>query len=151
MSSDVVDDGDLRARADAALLVGLQHALGAELIDTDDPTAGVRFPVRGLAVTPAGTLHAGALNAVIELAGYLAVAPTLGPGEHAVTHAISTQFVRAAPRDVWVLVYGELVKRGRGVAFVTATAVLSDSPSTVIATSQVTKSVIVAPIGNGAG
>jgi uncharacterized protein (TIGR00369 family) len=69
--------------------VNLQQALAAELIDAADPAAGVRFPVRGLAVTPAGALHGGALNAIMELAGYIAVAPTLADGEH----AVATQFI----------------------------------------------------------
>ncbi|MBF6174431.1 PaaI family thioesterase [Nocardia blacklockiae] len=148
MSSEAVADNAIRARADAALQVPLQRALGAELIDAADPSGGVRFPVRDLAVTPAGTLHAGALNTILELAGYLAVAPTLAAGEHAVTHAIAAQFVRAAPRDVWVRVYGELTKRGRTLAFVTVTATLEDSPATVIATGQITKSVVAAPGGS---
>ncbi|RDI52956.1 PaaI family thioesterase [Nocardia mexicana] len=143
-------EADYRARVDAALRVELQRALGAELIDTADPAAGVRFPVRGLAATPAGTLHAGALNAIAELAGYLAVAPTLGPGEHAVTHAIATQVIRAAPRDAWVHVCSALSKRGRTLAFVTATATLDAPGSTVIGTSQITKS-IVADRTDGAG
>ncbi|MBB5912550.1 acyl-coenzyme A thioesterase PaaI-like protein [Nocardia transvalensis] len=74
---------------------------------------GVRFPVRDLAA-----------------------------GEHAVTHATATQFVRAAPGESWVRVRGELTRRGRTLAFVTATATLDDSPSTVIATSRITKSII---------
>ncbi|WP_198036827.1 PaaI family thioesterase [Nocardia sp. BMG51109] len=149
MTSGAVDD-ELRARVDGALRVELQRTLGAELVDPADPAAGVRFPVAGLSVTPSGTLHAGALNAIIELAGYLVVAPTLTRGEHAVTHAISTQFVRAAPRDSWVRVSGVLAKRGRSLAFVTATATAEEPPSTVIATSQITKSIIADP-GNGAG
>ena len=52
------------------------------------------LPVAGLAVTPAATAHAAALGAAIELAGYLAVLPTLTVSQHAVTHQISTQYLR---------------------------------------------------------
>lgn len=68
---------ELLMRARPALDVALQHALGAELIDPADPTGGVCFTVEELALTPAGTLHAAALVAVAELAGHLAVLPTL--------------------------------------------------------------------------
>lgn len=86
----------LVARAEAASAVALPHALGVEFLDPGDPTRGVRLPVRGLAVTPSGTLHAAALGAALELAAYLAVAPTLTVAEHAVTHHIAAQHLRAA-------------------------------------------------------
>src|SRR5258708_14412460 len=62
MASGVADDSAYAARVRAALEVNLQQALAAELIDAADPAAGVRFPVRGLAVTPAGALHGGRLT-----------------------------------------------------------------------------------------
>lgn len=144
MASGAADDSAYAARVRAALEVNLQQALAAELIDGSDPAAGVRFPVRGLAVTPAGALHGGALNAIFELAGYIAVAPTLAHGEHAVTHAIATQFIRAAPADAWVCVRATLSRRGRNLAFVTATATLDDSAAPVIGHSQITKSIVTA-------
>ncbi|MEU4431028.1 PaaI family thioesterase [Nocardia rhamnosiphila] len=128
-------------RVGAALEVNLQRSLNPELVDLADPAAGVRFPVRGLALTPFGTLHAGALGAIIELAAYLAVAPTLAADEHAVTTSIATQFVRAAPAEHWVTVRGELTRRARRIAFVVVTATL-DGTDQVIATGQVTKSVV---------
>jgi len=77
---------DLLARAEAALAVALTDALGVEFVDPSAPLDGVVLPVAGLAVTPAATAHAAALGAAIELAGYLAVLPTLTASQHAVTH-----------------------------------------------------------------
>jgi uncharacterized protein (TIGR00369 family) len=132
-------------RARLALEVALAHALGAELVDSADPTAGVRFPVSGLAITPAGTLHAAALAAVVELAGYLAVLPTLESTEHAVTHAISTQYLRAARAGDWVYVVGTLTKRTRTLAFVSVAAVLEGAgQERLVAHSQLTKSIVAA-------
>lgn len=134
---------ELAARAEPALRVALQHALGIELIDELNVGAGVRFPVTGLAVTPAGTLHAAALTAIIEAAGFLAVLPTLGEKEHAVTNMISTQYLRPARAGEWVHVIGTLSRRARTLAFVSVLAYLDRSdPSTLIAQSQLTKSVI---------
>ena len=109
-------------RALEALEVALPRALGASLRDPADAGAGVVFPVVGLAVTPMGTLHAAALAAVVEAAGFLAVLPTLGPDEHAVTHHIATQLVRPALARQRVEVLGRLERRTRGLAFVSVTA-----------------------------
>ena len=135
---------DHPSRAEQALKVALQHALRAELVDAADPPAGLRFPVTGLSVTPAGTLHAAALAAIIETAGYLAVLPTLGDDEHAVTNSISTQYLRAAPADSWVRVTGTLGRRARTLAFVSVAAHLETDGalSDLVAQSQITKSVI---------
>jgi acyl-coenzyme A thioesterase PaaI-like protein len=129
----------LLARAAAARAVALPHALGVELVDPADPLAGVAFDVAGIALTPAATLHAAALAAVLELAGYLAVLPTLTVAEHAVTHQISTQYLRAGRAGDRVRVVGSLLRRSRALAFVTVTA---HGPADVVAQSQITKSVV---------
>lgn len=127
-------------RAALALAVPLQSALGAELADPADVGRGVRFPVTGLALTPAGTLHGGALSGVLELAGYLAVLPELAETEHAVAHAIATQLVGAAREGDVVTVQGTLVRRARQIAFVSVTATVAGSRA--VAQSQITKSIV---------
>ncbi len=134
---------DLAARARPALQVALQQALGAEFVDAADPTAGLRFPVTGLALTPAGTMHAAALAAVIETAGYLAVLPTLGENEHAVTNSIATQYLRPARAGDWVCATGTLSRRARTLAFVAVRSYLGSPDGDLLAQSQITKSVIV--------
>ena len=132
---------DLLARAEAALAVALPDALGVELCDPADPLAGVEFRVAGIAVTPAATVHASALGAAMELAGYLAVLPTLTAAEHAVTHQISTQYLRAARVGDRVRVHATLLRRTRALAFVSVTAHgAGDAP--VVAHGQITKSVV---------
>ncbi|PVZ13161.1 PaaI family thioesterase [Actinomycetospora cinnamomea] len=133
---------DLLARAEAALAVALPEALGLEFVDPYAPLDGVVLPVAGIAVTPAATAHGAALGAAIELAGYLAVLPTLSAAQHAVTHQISTQYLRQARAGRRVRVVGRLARRGREVAFVTVTASLEDGPDRPVALSQVTKSVV---------
>ena len=133
---------DLLARAEAALAVALPKALGVELCDPADPLAGVAFPVAGIAVTPAATAHASALAAAMELAGYLAVLPTLTVAEHAVTHQISTQYLRAARAGERVRVDATLLRRTRALAFVTVTARCVGPDAPVVAHGQITKSVV---------
>ena len=129
----------LLARAEAALAVALPDALGVELLDPADPLAGVGLEVAGIAVTPAATAHASALAAAMELAGYLAVLPTLTVAEHAVTHQISTQYLRAARAGERVRVHATLLRRTRALAFVDVTA---DGPTDAVAHGQITKSVV---------
>lgn len=141
---------DLVTRAEAAAAVALPDALGVEFLDHDDPLVGVRFTVRGLAVTPAATLHSAALGAAMELAGYLAVLPTLDVAEHAVSHHVATQHLRPAHAGQVVRVTGHLDRRGRGLAFVSTTAEIDEAAGasarsgrrSVVALAQITKSIV---------
>ena len=77
----------------------------------------------GIAVTPAATACTPRPSAAaMELAGYLAVLPTLTAAEHAVTHQISTQYLRAARVGDRVRVHATLLRRTRALAFVSVTA-----------------------------
>lgn len=133
---------DLLARAEAALAVALPDALGVEFVDPCAPLDGVVLPVAGIAVTPAATAQSAALAAAIELAGYLAVLPTLTAAQHAVTHQISTQYLRPARAGRRVRVVGKLARRARELAFVSVTASLVDGPDRPVALSQVTTSIV---------
>jgi acyl-coenzyme A thioesterase PaaI-like protein len=129
----------LSDRVQAALDIPLQSALGARPADAAQPTEGLVFPVTGLAINPGGTLHAGALGAILELQGFLTLLPELADDEHAVTHHISTQLLSPGKRDEEVLVTAVLERRTRRLGFVTATATVGDR---LVARSQITKSVI---------
>lgn len=126
-------------RAEAALTIPLQRALDARPVDPADPAAGVRFPVAGLAINPGGTLHAGALGAIMELTGFLALLPHLSDSEHAVTHHISTQILSPGREGEQVLVTAVVERRTRRLGFVTATATVGER---LLARAQITKSVI---------
>lgn len=129
----------LAERAAAALAVPLQRALDARAVSPTDPAAGVVFPVAGLAINPGGTLHAGALGAVMELTGFLALLPHLTDAEHAVTHHISTQILSPGRAGEEVTVTAAVERRTRRLGFVTATAMVGGR---LVARSQITKSVI---------
>jgi acyl-coenzyme A thioesterase PaaI-like protein len=129
----------LLARARRALAVPLAAALGAELLDDDDPAGGARCVVAGIADNGGGSAHAAALAALLELAGYLALAPTLATDEHAVTHAVALQLIGAAPVGATVEARGALDRRTRRTAFVTAAATVDGA---VVARAQLTKTVV---------
>lgn len=126
-------------RAARALAIPLQDALQARPADPADPTAGLVLPVTGLAINPGGTLHAGALGAILELTAFLALLPELAATEHAVTHHISTQILSPGREGEEVLVTAVLERRTRRLGFLTATATVGGR---LVARSQVTKSVI---------
>lgn len=138
----------LHDRARQALGVALPQAMAVELADPDDPLAGVTIVADGLALTPYGTLHGAALAAAVELAGFLAVMPTLEADQHAVTHQIATQYLRAAAAGQRVLVRGRLDRRTRSLGFVTVDAHVvghdgaSDDEPVLVARSQITKSIV---------
>jgi acyl-coenzyme A thioesterase PaaI-like protein len=134
-----MNDTELRARAEAALAIPLQVALHARPIDPDRPADGLEFPVTGLAINPGGTLHAGALGAIVEVSGLLALLPALAANEHAVTHHIATQILSAGREGDLVRVTAVLERRTRRLGFVSATAMVGDR---LLARSQITKSVI---------
>jgi acyl-coenzyme A thioesterase PaaI-like protein len=130
---------ELRARTGAVLAIPLQVALHARPVDPERPGDGLEFPVTGLALNPGGTLHAGALGAIMELSGLLALLPELAATEHAVTHHIATQILSAGREGDVVRVTAVLERRTRRLGFVSATAVAGDR---LLARSQITKSVI---------
>ena len=134
-----MNDAELRARIDAVLAIPLQVALHARPVDPDRPADGLQFPVTGLALNPGGTLHAGALGAIMELTGLLVLLPALAVDEHAVTHHIATQILSAGREGDVVRVTAALERRTRRLGFVTATAVVGDR---LLARSQITKSVV---------
>ena len=128
-----------RERIGQALTVPLTSALGCFLLDPDDPAAGVAFVPGELADSGNGGVHATALAAVLEVAGYFVVLPTLGEDEHAVTHASALQVLGGASRGYRVEARAQLDRRTKRLAFVSAAATVD---GTVVATAQLTKSVV---------
>jgi acyl-coenzyme A thioesterase PaaI-like protein len=126
-------------RARLALAVPLAAAVGAELLDERDPQAGVAFTVGGLTDDGGGFVHASALAGVLELAGQLALIPYLTPDEHAVTRTLGLQLMAAPGTGALVAASGEVDRRGRRLAFVTATATVAGQ---VVARAQLVQSVV---------
>ncbi|MEI4272133.1 DUF4442 domain-containing protein [Klenkia sp. LSe6-5] len=126
-------------RAHLALSVPLVAALGLQLLDPAHPEAGVRLPVSGLTGNGAGSAHASALVGALELAAYLALAPSLTADEHAVPSVVSLQLVAAAPAGMWVEATADLDRRDPRTAALSAVARLGDD---VVARAQITMSVV---------
>lgn len=125
---------------------GLKAAFGQPLIqfleaapvDFSDPAAGLVATVTGQAVNGAGFLHGGAIAALLELAAWMALYPTLDATESATTHAFSATYVEPAQLGQEVHAVGSVIRRGRRLAFVTASMTASGR---TVATALVTKSI----------
>ena len=139
MDDDLLTGVTLTARARLALDVPLTVALGITAIDPDNPTTGVAITVDGIADTGLGGVHASALAAAMETAGYLALLPHLRVGEHAVTHSVTLGLVAAAPPGARVEARGEVDRRTRRLAFV---SVVARVEGTIVARAQLVKSVV---------
>lgn len=129
----------LHERAALALGLRLPAALGVRLLDAADPARGAVLEVTDLAANGAGGAHAGALSVLLEVAGYLALAPALTTAEHAVTHSAATTFVGVAREGQQVRASGVLDRRAARLAFVAVTAHVGED---VVARSSLVKSVV---------
>ena len=126
-------------RVQGVLDIPLHRFLSVSLLDEDDPSAGIAFPVDTAAQNQVGLLHGGVVTTLLDVASYLALLPDLGDGEHAVTHDMSVQLLRPVPGGSRVEVRGTVLRRGRAVAFLRAEAVADGQ---VVAAAQVTKTLV---------
>src|SRR4051794_21603650 len=106
--------------------IPLHRFLGMRLADESDPSAGVVLDVTGPSLNQADLLHGGVVTALLDVAAYLALAPSLGPGEHAVTHDMSVQLLRPVPAGAQVVLRGQVLRLGRQVVFLRAEACVGD-------------------------
>ena len=138
MPTDVPPSPDA-ARVEGVLAIPLHRFLGVALLDADDPSAGISFPVGPAAQNNVGVLHGGVVTALLDVASYLALLPHLGPTENAVTHDLSVSLLRPVAADSRVEVSGTVLRRGRAVAFLRAEARVDGR---IVAAAQVTKTLV---------
>ncbi|MBN1092227.1 PaaI family thioesterase [Blastococcus sp. TML/M2B] len=110
-----------------------------QLRDPADPSAGIWFPVDGPAQNQVGVLHGGVIYTLMDVAGFLALLPSLSDEEHAVTHDLTVSLMRPVAAGKRVDLTGTVLRRGRAVAFLRAEATVDGE---VVAAAQVTKSVV---------
>lgn len=130
---------DMASRVRAILEIPLHRFLGLQLTDVDDPAGGVVLDVTGPSLNQAHLLHGGIVMALLDVASYLALAPSLAAGEHAVTHDMSVQLLRPVQAGVRLRLRGEVLRSGRKVAFLRADARVD---GIVVAAAQVTKTLM---------
>lgn len=127
------------ARVEGVLAIPLHRFLGVALLDDQDPSAGICFPVEPPAQNNVGVLHGGVVTALLDVASYLALLPHLGAEENAVTHDLAVSLLRPVAAGSRVEVSGTVLRRGRAVAFLRAEARVDGR---VVAAAQVTKTLV---------
>lgn len=137
MSSREPDDSRVQAALEAPLL----RFLGASLDRAQDGGCGLSITLGESSLNGVGTLQAGAISTLLEVAAYLAVLQHLGEGEQAVTHAFSACYLAAAREGERLRASATLVRRTRHLAFFAAEL---RSEETLVATASVTKSILTA-------
>jgi len=130
----------LTDRALAALNVPLLKFLGPRFGGWTDGKAVVLLDVGPNTLNANDKLHAGALCALLDIVAYLAVLPTLEPPETAVTHSMNAVFFGASSRNDSLRFEGQIVHRGRSIAFVESEARNAEKR---IALATVCKSILV--------
>ena len=113
--------------------------VGLELVHQEAGKAWCRFQVSDGLTDMAGTLNAGLLHGLVEAACYLALLPMLDDDEHASTIDLHVSVVRVAPKGARIALRAEVMRKGRGVAFVRCEAQTAEGGAGTIATATVTK------------
>ena len=121
-----------------ALAVPLLRFLGVSAVDPKNPRAGVSMSPTQNVMNAVDVPHAGALSTILEIAAYLALLPDLSPAEDAVSHALFVSYIARSKGATPLFASGQLVRRTRGLAFVTADV---HQGGRLLAKANVTKSI----------
>lgn len=135
-------------RVAAVLDIPLHRFLGIALTDPGRPSAGITLEVGEAALNNAGVLHGGIVTALLDVACYLALLDELGADEHAVTHDLSVSLMRPVAEGRKVLLAGQVVRRGRSIAFLRGEATVD---GVLVASGQITKSLLGVATGPSRG
>jgi acyl-coenzyme A thioesterase PaaI-like protein len=134
----VTEDEGTATRLANALGVPLLCFLDVSAVDPRDPRAGVSLTPTANVMNAVEVPHAGAVATILEMAAYLALLSDLSPDEEAVSHALFVSYIARAEGVTPLVGTGRVVRRTRGLAFVTAELI---QDGRLLATANVTKSI----------
>ena len=127
------------ARQRAVLDLPLNRHLGVVYDGIVDGAAKAHFYSTPALATFGGQLHGGALTALCEVVGFLALVPMLDDHQHAVTHDLHVSLMKAVPADTRCDLSARVARLGRTLAFIDVEASVGDQK---VATARITKSII---------
>ena len=130
----------LHDQAQLALEVPLLRFLGARFDGWRDERSVVLIDVGPNALNANAKLHGGAISAVLDVTGYLALLPTLQHPETAVTHSMNTTFFGAASEGDSLRFEARIIHRGRSLAVIDAEVLAWEKR---IAIASICKSILV--------
>lgn len=117
----------------------LHRAMGVRTIETAEGRSTIEVTVGSDMVNAAGMFHGGIVYTLCDMACYAALLTRLQPGENAATHDIHVSLLGAARLGERVRFTGTVLRLGRSVAFMDATA---HSDERLLARATVTKSIL---------
>lgn len=143
-------EAPIRNRAEDVLprvqALALHRHLGIGPIHAQHGHAHFEITVGEALLNPAGALHGGVIYSLCDVACYCALLTLLAPHEEAATHDLQVSLLRGASAGQVLRFEGEVLKRGRQLAFGSAQV---HADSKLLARAQVTKSIIPLPAGAG--
>jgi uncharacterized protein (TIGR00369 family) len=129
----------LEADVDEVLAVPLMRFLGVRYAGHGPGSARLSLTVGAQALNGNGSLHAGALYALLDVVGYLAAMPSFERGQTATTHTINVSLMRPVAEGAELELEGRVLKRGRSLIFVQSEARVGDKE---VALATVCKSIV---------
>ncbi len=129
----------LDERQQAVLDIPLNRHLGIRYDGMRDGAAHAHFYSTPALATFGGQLHGGALSTLCEVAGFLALVPSLPADQHAVTHDLHLSLMRAVPAGARCDLSARVVRLGRTLAFIDVSAMVEGQ---LVASARITKSLI---------
>ena len=117
----------------------MAQAMGCLLVAADGEAGTVRleFSPAEIFVQGAGVLQGGAVTAMLDFSMAFAVLAVLPAGQTCATVGLNATFLRAAPIGRYVAV-GEIIRRGRTLAFARAHLFAPADPARTVATATST-------------
>lgn len=136
-------DAPFRSRAEEVLpqvqALALHRHLGIGPIHAAHGRAHFEVRAGEALLNPAGSLHGGVIYTLCDVACYCALLTQLAPDEEAATHDLQVSLLRGARADQVLRFEGEVLKRGRQLAFGSAQV---HANGKLLARAQVTKSIL---------
>ena len=133
----------LEAVREGVLAHPLHAACGLQLLAAGDGRSVIRFEVNGFSANPQGALHGGVLYAMIDVACFFAVVPSLRPEQHPVSVECHASILRAATVGETVTIEASLDRLGRTLAAMRAEVFAGEDESRrLIATGSITKAIL---------
>jgi len=117
----------------------LHHFLGVEVVEASDGRSRVELTVGPNSANANQVLHGGVFYTVCDVAAFAALLSVLPDDQSGATHDIHVSVMRPAPLGSRLVFEGEVLRRGRGLAF---TRVDVRMEGKLVAAAHVTKSLL---------
>jgi acyl-coenzyme A thioesterase PaaI-like protein len=117
-----------RALFETTFNTGFTRWCGVRLVEFRPGFARLTLKPRVEMLTPWGTLNGSVVNSLVEISAFYALLTELGPNELPVTNDIFLQHVRPLPGDADYELTGQVLRKGKSMAWLEATAFVGGKP-----------------------